>query len=198
MVQANADLRLHGGHLLRLLLRLDAMFEGELASELYFAIVDSIYRAGDDWRAFGHVTAEWLLVSEYYNLHDQLTPDARALIAESIADLQFDQAAEKLSIQAGEVFVKALENVRPSVEVRSKRVGGANYQVPREVSPKRAQSLGIRWLVDNARKKKGMPMARRLASEFVDACNNTGTSVQWKENVHKMAEANKAYSHFAF
>ncbi len=95
MLQDNADLRLHGGHLLRLLLRLDAMFESQLASELYFAIVDSIYRAGDDWRAFGHVTAEWLLVSEYYNLHDQLTPDARALIAESIADLQFAQAAER-------------------------------------------------------------------------------------------------------
>lgn len=95
MVKADADLRLHGGHLLRLLLRLDATFEGELASELYVAIVDSIYRAGDDWRAFGHVTAEWLLVSEYYNLHDQLTPDARALIAESIIDLQWSQAAER-------------------------------------------------------------------------------------------------------
>ncbi|MHC4381051.1 MAG: 30S ribosomal protein S7 [Planctomycetota bacterium] len=97
-----------------------------------------------------------------------------------------------------EVFLKALENVRPAVEVRSKRIGGSNYQVPREVNPKRAQALAIRWLVGNARKKKGMPMAKRLSTEFVDACNNTGASVQWKENVHKMAEANKAFSHFNF
>lgn len=109
-----------------------------------------------------------------------------------------DLAAQKLKdVPPEEVFVRALENVKPSVEVRSRRVGGATYQVPREVDRKRAQSLGIRWIVQNARKKKGMPMARRLAAELVDACNNTGTSVQWKENVHKMAEANKAYSHFA-
>ena len=96
-----------------------------------------------------------------------------------------------------EIFNKALDNIRPSVEVRSKRVGGANYQVPREVRRNRQQSLAIRWLVDNARKKKGKPMAQRLAEELTDAFNGTGASVQWKENVHKMAEANKAYSHYA-
>jgi small subunit ribosomal protein S7 len=96
-----------------------------------------------------------------------------------------------------EIFTKAIENVRPAVEVRSKRVGGANYQVPREVRRHRQQSLAIRWLVDNARKKKGKPMAQRLSEEITDAYNGTGTSVQWKENVHKMAEANKAYSHYA-
>jgi small subunit ribosomal protein S7 len=136
-----------------------------------------------------------LLAAKFIN---RIMWDGKKAVATQIFYDACDQAAEKLSIQSAEVFVKALENVRPSVEVRSKRVGGANYQVPREVSPKRAQSLGIRWIVDNARKKKGMPMAKRLATEFVDACNNTGTSVQWKENVHKMAEANKAYSHFAF
>ncbi len=110
-----------------------------------------------------------------------------------------EMASKKLTdVPPEQVFVTALENVRPSVEVRSKRVGGSNYQVPREVTPKRAQALAIRWLINNARKKKGMPMARRLSSEFIDACNNTGTSVQWKENVHKMADANKAYSHFAW
>jgi small subunit ribosomal protein S7 len=98
---------------------------------------------------------------------------------------------------AEEIFVKAVENVRPAVEVRSKRVGGANYQVPREVRRHRQQSLAIRWLVDNARKKKGKPMSQRLAEEFADACQGQGASVQWKENVHKMAEANKAYSHYA-
>ena len=108
-------------------------------------------------------------------------------------------ASKKLEdVPEEQVFLNALENVMPRVEVRSKRVGGSNYQVPREVSPKRAQALGIRWIVGNARKKKGMPMARRLSAELVDACNNTGASVQWKENVHKMAEANRAFSHFAF
>ncbi len=96
-----------------------------------------------------------------------------------------------------EIFTKALENVRPLVEVRSKRVGGSNYQIPREVKRARQQSLAIRWIVDFARKKKGKPMADRLAEELVDAYNGTGQSVQWKENIHKMAEANKAYAHFA-
>jgi small subunit ribosomal protein S7 len=97
-----------------------------------------------------------------------------------------------------EIFVKAIDNIRPSVEVRSRRVGGANYQVPREVRRNRQQSLAIRWLVENARKKKGKPMAQRLAEELTDAFNGTGASVSWKENVHKMAEANKAYSHYAY
>ncbi len=110
-----------------------------------------------------------------------------------------DIASKKLKeVEAKDVFLTALENVKPSVEVRSKRVGGSNYQVPIPVNPKRAQALAIRWLVSNARKKKGMPMANRLAAEFTDACNNTGASVQWKDNVHKMAEANKAFSHFAW
>ena len=99
--------------------------------------------------------------------------------------------------KAIDLFHKALDNVRPQVEVRSKRVGGANYQVPREVKRNRQQTLAIRWLVDNARKKKGKPMADRLAEELVDAFNGTGTSVAWKEQIHKMAEANKAYAHFA-
>ena len=97
-----------------------------------------------------------------------------------------------------EIFNRAVDNIRPAVEVRSKRVGGANYQVPREVRRNRQQSLAIRWLVDNARKKKGKPMAQRMAEELIDACNGTGASVQWKETVHKMAEANKAYAHFAW
>ncbi len=96
-----------------------------------------------------------------------------------------------------ELFTKAIENVRPTVEVRSKRVGGANYQVPREVRRNRQQSLAIRWLVDNARKKKGKPLHIRLAEELADAANGTGTSVTQRENMHKMAEANKAYSHYA-
>jgi small subunit ribosomal protein S7 len=95
------------------------------------------------------------------------------------------------------MFTKAIDNIRPMVEVRSKRVGGANYQVPREVKRARQQSLAIRWLVDNSRKKKGKPMAKRLAEELSDAYMGQGASVQWKEQVHKMAEANKAYAHYA-
>jgi len=130
---------------------------------------------------------------------NQIMQDGKKSTAMQIFYEACEAASEKLDGVAPEqVYLTALENVRPSVEVRSKRVGGSNYQVPREVSPKRAQALGIRWIVGNARKKKGMPMARRLSTELVDACNNTGSSVQWKENVHKMAEANKAYSHFNF
>ena len=109
-----------------------------------------------------------------------------------------DLAQQKLNVpEQVEIFTKAIDNARPFVEVRSKRVGGANYQVPREVKRNRQQSLAIRWIVDYARKKKGKPMARRLAEEFVDAFNGTGQAVGWKENVHKMAEANKAYAHYA-
>jgi len=95
------------------------------------------------------------------------------------------------------IFTRAVENAKPQVEVRSKRVGGANYQVPREVKRHRQRSLAIRWIVDNARKKKGKPMAKKLADEICDAYNGTGATVTWKENVHKMAEANKAYAHYA-
>ena len=107
-------------------------------------------------------------------------------------------AQQKLGVEDQvEIFTKAIDNARPMVEVRSKRVGGANYQVPREVKRNRQQSLAIRWIVDYARGKKGKPMSKRLAEEFVDAYNGTGQAVQWKENVHKMAEANKAYAHYA-
>ena len=100
--------------------------------------------------------------------------------------------------EPSEVFEKAIDNVKPHVEVRSKRVGGATYQVPREVTRRRQQSLAIRWLVDQARAKRGKPMARRLADEIFDAFNNQGAAVTKKENVHKMAEANSAYSHFSW
>jgi small subunit ribosomal protein S7 len=125
--------------------------------------------------------------------------------AQRIFYTALDVASKKLAEVEGEteeerqeaIFNQAIDNIRPSVEVRSKRVGGANFQVPREVKRNRQQSLAIRWLVDNSRKKKGKPMHIRLAEEFVDAYNGTGASVTWKENVHKMAEANKAYAHFA-
>ncbi len=105
---------------------------------------------------------------------------------------------EKVQADPVEIVQKAIDNASPRIEVRSRRVGGATYQVPREVQKRRSQSLGIRWIVDAARSKRGKPMARRLAEEIFDAFNNQGAAVTKKENVHKMAEANSAYSHFAW
>jgi small subunit ribosomal protein S7 len=124
--------------------------------------------------------------------------DGKKSTAQSVFYDALDLASKKLpEVEQVEIFTQAIENAKPMVEVRSKRVGGANYQVPREVKKNRQQSLAIRWVIDNSRKKKGKPMAQRLAEELVDAYNGTGASVQWKENVHKMADANKAYAHYA-
>ena len=130
---------------------------------------------------------------------NKLMQDGKKTTAQRIFYDALDMASKKLPDveDQAEIFTKAIENIRPTVEVRSKRVGGANYQVPREVKRNRQQSLAIRWLVDNSRKKKGKPMAVRLSEELVDAYNGTGASVSWKENVHKMADANKAYAHYA-
>jgi small subunit ribosomal protein S7 len=96
------------------------------------------------------------------------------------------------------IFELALKNAGPSVEVRSRRVGGANYQVPREVRPERRLSLAMRWIVESAKSKKGAPMHRKLADELIAASNNEGDAVKKRENTHKMAEANKAFAHFAW
>ena len=138
-------------------------------------------------------------------LINQIMQDGKKSTAQAILYNALDVALKKLPDVEGEtneekqaeILTKAIENAKPSVEVRSKRVGGANYQVPREVKKARQQSLAIRWIVDNSRKKKGKPMHLRVAEEIVDAYNGTGASVTWKENIHKMAEANKAYAHFA-
>jgi small subunit ribosomal protein S7 len=97
-----------------------------------------------------------------------------------------------------DVFTQAIENVKPYIEVRSKRVGGATYQVPMQVNTKRRLSLAVRWIRDAARDKKGKPMADRLAEELIAAYKKEGTAIQTRENVHRMAEANKAFAHFAW
>lgn len=109
-----------------------------------------------------------------------------------------DLVAAKVEVEPTEMINRAIENVKPRAEVRSKRVGGATYQVPMEVNKRRQQSLAIRWLVGAARAKRGKPMAKRLADELFDAFNNQGAAVKKKEDVHKMADANSAYSHFAW
>jgi small subunit ribosomal protein S7 len=97
-----------------------------------------------------------------------------------------------------EVFEKAINNAKPLIEVRSKRVGGASYQVPMQVNSKRQQSLAFRWILQSARSKKGKPMSERLAAELMDAYNERGGAMTVRENIHRMAEANKAFAHFAW
>ena len=110
-------------------------------------------------------------------------------------DKDKNEAMPRTSI---EVFHKALENVRPVVEVRSKRVGGANYQVPMQLNRRRQQSLAFRWIIEAARDEKGKPMHLRLAKELFEACRGEGKAVMTRDNTHKMADANKAFAHFAW
>ena len=129
---------------------------------------------------------------------NKLMLDGKKSIAQKIFYDAMDIVTEKVQADPLEIITKSIENIAPRIEVRSRRVGGATYQVPREVVKRRSQSLGIRWLIDAARAKRGKPMARRLAEEIFDSYNNQGVAVTKKENVHKMAEANSAYSHFAW
>jgi len=110
-----------------------------------------------------------------------------------------DMIAEKIKdVSPLEVFETAINNVKPMLEVRSKRVGGASYQVPMQVSPRRQQSLAFRWILQSARDKKGKRMSEKLAGELTDAYNRQGGAMTTRENVHRMAEANKAFAHFAW
>lgn len=135
------------------------------------------------------------LVSKVIN---KIMLDGKKSTAQRVFYDAMDIVCERIQADPLEIITKALENVQPRVEVRSKRVGGATYQVPREVMKRRSQSLGLRWLVDAARMKRGKPMARRLAEEIFDAYNSQGAAVSKREQVHKMAEANSAYSHFSW
>lgn len=110
----------------------------------------------------------------------------------------FDIMEKKTSKPALEVFDKAMENVTPHMELRSRRIGGANYQVPIEVRPERKTALALRWIIDAARSQKGKPMCERLAEELINASNNAGNAVKKRNDVHRMAEANKAFAHFAW
>jgi small subunit ribosomal protein S7 len=110
-----------------------------------------------------------------------------------------DVIGEKIKdVEPIQVFTQALENVKPNIEVRSKRVGGASYQVPMQVSRNRQQSLAIRWILGSCREKKGLPMHQKLANELVAAYNREGPAMTKRENVHRMADANKAFAHFAW
>jgi small subunit ribosomal protein S7 len=124
--------------------------------------------------------------------------DGRKEAARKVVYDAFEIISAKTKQSPLEVFETALKNAGPTLEVRSRRIGGANYQVPREVRPERRQSLAMRWIKEAARSKKGRPMAERLADELIAAAKNEGVAIKKKEDTHKMAEANKAFAHFAW
>ena len=122
--------------------------------------------------------------------------EVKKAVAEKIVYSAFDILAAKTKQDALSVFNEAIDNVKPVVEVKSRRVGGATYQVPMEVRPARRQTLGLRWLTAYARARGERTMAERLAGEIMDAANNSGSAVKKREDTHKMAESNKAFAHF--
>jgi small subunit ribosomal protein S7 len=136
-----------------------------------------------------------MLVSKFINC---MMWDGKKNVAARAFYEAMDMVAEKTGANPIEVFTTAINNVKPVVEVKSRRVGGATYQVPVEVNRKRAQSLAIRWIVQIARSKKGRPMARKLADEILAAYKKEGDAIKKREDTHKMAEANKAFAHFAW
>ena len=129
-------------------------------------------------------------------LINQIMNDGKKGTAQKILYGAFDMIKEKTGEDAMVVFNKAMDNIKPALEVKSRRVGGANYQVPVEVKPARAQALAFRWLAQYARLRSGHSMAENLANEIIDASNGAGASVKKKDDTHKMAEANKAFAHY--
>lgn len=131
-------------------------------------------------------------------LINQIMLDGKRGTAQNIVYEAFNIIESKLNLNPQEVFMKALENVMPVLEVKARRVGGSNYQVPLEIRPDRRQTLGIRWLILYARKRGEKTMKERLAGELMDAYNNAGGAFKKKEDTHRMAEANKAYAHYRY
>ncbi len=150
----------------------------------------------------GNVPKREILPDPIYNsvlvtrLVNNIMLDGKKGVAQKVVYGAFDIIQEKTGKDGLEVFQTAMENVMPTLECKSRRVGGANYQVPMEVRPERRQTLGLRWITQFSRKRGERTMKERLAGELMDAANNTGSAVKRREDVHKMAEANKAFAHF--
>ena len=150
----------------------------------------------------GHTEKREVLADPVYNdvvvtkLINNIMLDGKRGVAQKIVYGAFEKVEEKTGKPALECFRTAMNNVMPVLEVKAKRVGGATYQVPIEVRPARRQTLALRWLVDYSRKRGEKTMKERLAGEIMDACNNLGASVKKREDMHKNAEANKAFAHF--
>ena len=150
----------------------------------------------------GHIAKRDVLVDPIYNsklvtrLVNKIMIDGKKGVAQNILYNAFDIVEKKTGQQPMEVFEKALDNVMPELELKVRRVGGANYQVPVEVSDERRLTLGLRWIVNYSRLRSEKTMEQRLANEIMDAANGMGASVKKKEDTHKMAEANKAFAHY--
>ena len=134
-----------------------------------------------------------LILTKFMN---RIMQDGKKSVSERIVYGAFDIVYNKTNKKPIDFFHEALDNVKPNLEVRSRRVGGATYQVPMEVRPRRAQTLAMKWIVDSALKRNEKTMKERIASEIIDAHNNKGNAVKKREETHKMAEANRAFSHF--
>ena len=152
----------------------------------------------------GHIQKRDVLADPIYNskvvtkLVNNIMLDGKKGVAQKIVYGAFNRISEKTGKEALEVFEEAMNNIMPVLEVKARRIGGATYQVPIEVRPDRRQALGLRWLTAYSRKRGERTMEDRLANELLDAMNNTGASVKKKEDMHKMAEANKAFAHYRF
>ena len=152
----------------------------------------------------GHTQHRDVLADPIYNnkvvtkLINNIMLDGKRSVAQKIVYGAFDKIAAKSDKTALEVFEEAMNNVMPVLEVKARRIGGATYQVPIEVRPERRQALALRWLTTYSRARGEKTMEERLANEILDAANNTGSSVKKKEDMHKMAEANKAFAHYRF
>lgn len=150
----------------------------------------------------GHIAKRDVLADPIYNsklvtrLINKIMIDGKRGTAQKILYNAFDIVEVKTGKQPMEVFEQALENIMPQLELKVRRVGGSNYQVPVEVSEERRLTLGLRWLVNYSRLRNEKTMEQRLAAEIIDAANNTGASVKQRDNVHRMAEANKAFAHY--
>ena len=152
----------------------------------------------------GHTQKREVLADPIYNsklvtkLINQIMLDGKKGVAQKIVYGAFAKVEEKSGKPAVEAFEEAMNNIMPVLEVKARRIGGATYQVPIEVRPDRRQALALRWLTDFSRKRSEKKMQDRLANELLDAINNTGDSVKRKEEMHRMAEANKAFAHYRF
>ena len=152
----------------------------------------------------GHIAKRDVLPDPIYNnkvvtkLINNIMLDGKKGVAQKIVYGAFDRIAEETGKDALEVFTEAMNNIMPALEVKARRIGGATYQVPIDVRPDRRQALALRWLTLYSRNRGEKTMQERLANEIMDAANNTGASVKKKEDMHKMAEANKAFAHYRF
>ena len=170
----------------------------------YLRVNVSLVKEGSNVPRKGHTQKRDVLADPIYNnkvvtkLINNIMLDGKKGVAQKIVYGAFERVAEKTGKDAVEVFEEAMNNIMPVLEVKAKRIGGATYQVPIEVKPERRQALALRWLTMFSRKRGEKTQKERLANEIMDAANNTGASVKRKEDMHKMAEANKAFAHYRF